>query len=90
MIRQWDIPTGESVLDHIKTWFANAFGSQNGTRLQCGHLIPENTFPIERYNGCPFCGTPFNVAELELKPSRNTLKVLILWGRQDLKTYFQS
>lgn len=90
MIRQWDIPTGESVLDHIKTWFANAFGSQNGTRLQCGHLIPENTFPIERYNGCPFCGTPFNVAELELKPSRNPLKVLKLWGRQDLKTYFQS
>lgn len=78
MIRQWDIPTGESVLDHIKTWFANAFGSQNGTRLQCGHLIPENTFPIERYNGCPFCGTPFNVAELELKPSRNPLKVLRL------------
>ena len=90
MIRQWDIPTGESVLDHIKTWFANALGTQNGTRLPCGHLIPENTFPIERYNGCPFCGTPFEVAELELTPSKNPLKVLKLWGKEDLKAYFQS
>jgi len=59
LVKQWDIPTGESVVDHIITFFANVFQSNKGTTLPCGHVIPDNTFPIERYNGCPFCGTPF-------------------------------
>ncbi len=65
LVKEWNIPTGESVLDHIITLFANIFKSNKGTTLQCGHSIPNNTFPLERYNGCPFCGTPFEFGTIE-------------------------
>ena len=44
LVKGWDTPTGESLPDHIITLIANMFGNQSvykGTRLQCGHLIPE-------------------------------------------------
>jgi hypothetical protein len=87
LVKQWNIPTGESVVDHIITWFANVFQSKQGTRLHCGHIIPDNTFPLERYNGCPFCGTPFEFAELDYEPGKNKLKVLSLWTEEDLIQY---
>ena len=87
LVKQWDIPTGESVVDHVITFFANIFNSKKGTTLPCGHLIPDNTFPLERYNGCPFCGTPFTFGELEYKPSGNKLKTLDLWTEADLQKY---
>ncbi len=52
LVKQWDIPTGESVVDHLITWFANILQSSKGDKLPCGHIIPKNTFPLERYNGC--------------------------------------
>lgn len=87
LVKQWDNPTGESRLDHAITWFANVFHSKKGTNLPCGHTIPENTFPMERYNGCPFCGTPFEFSKLDYKPSKNNLKVLDLWMEEDLKKH---
>ncbi|MFK8008127.1 MAG: hypothetical protein AB8H03_17350 [Saprospiraceae bacterium] len=87
LVKQWDIPTGESVVDHIITFFANVFKSKKGTTLPCGHLIPDNTFPLLRYNGCPYCGTPFTFSELEYQPSGNKLKMLGLWTEADLKKY---
>src|SRR3954471_17116731 len=64
LVKAWDTPTGETVVDHIMTFFATAFQAK-GTKLQCGHIIPADTFPLERYNGCPFCGTPFVFGEIE-------------------------
>jgi len=90
LVKQWDIPTNETILDHVFTWFANAFQSNRGTRLSCGHLIPNNTFPLERYNGCPFCGTPFVFSELDYEPRQNKLRVLNLWTEKDLQNYFVS
>jgi hypothetical protein len=83
LVRGWQVPTGESVLDHLLTFFANAFPSP-GTRLPCGHLIPPDTFPLARYNGCPFCGTPFQFDELPLPAQGSKLKVLDLWTEADL------
>ncbi|HPH21083.1 MAG TPA: hypothetical protein PLE32_19975, partial [Haliscomenobacter sp.] len=57
LVKGWNTPTGESSWDHFMTWLANIFQIK-GTTLACGHIIPANTFPLERYNGCPFCGTP--------------------------------
>ncbi|MGB1242702.1 MAG: hypothetical protein ACPG49_09280, partial [Chitinophagales bacterium] len=88
LVKGWDIPTGESRRDHVTTFFANMLGIKKGTRLQCGHLIPENTFPLERYNGCPFCGTPFEVGEIENYGQGSQLKVLELWNEKDLQAYF--
>ena len=85
LIRQWNIPTGESFLDHLKIAFANFFPGKSGTTLACGHLIPENTFPLERYNGCPFCGTPFTFEELEYEVDK--VKTLDLWTENDLTNY---
>lgn len=85
LVKQWDNPTGEGFLDHVFTFLANVFQSKKGTKLACGHVIPEGTFPLERYNGCPYCGTPFDTSlELDLrKPGK--LKVLEWWTESDMK-----
>ncbi len=85
LIRNWDIPTGESFLDHLKTAVANTFPGFSGTTLACGHHIPANTFPLERYNGCPFCGTPFTFSDLDYKVDK--VKTLDLWTEVDLTKY---
>lgn len=89
LVKGWDTPTGETRLDHIITLFANIFKSDKGMRLQCSHLIPENTFPMERYNGCPFCGTPFQLAKTENFSQGSKLKVLELWNEDNLAKYFK-
>ena len=89
LVKQWDVPTGEGVLDHVITFFANVFKSKQGTTLACGHTIPDNTFPLERYNGCPFCGTPFEFDTLEYQAGTNKLSVLELWTEDDLKEYLK-
>ncbi len=89
LVKGWGKPTGETRLDHIVTWFTNLVKSNKGTELACGHVIPENTFPLERYNGCPFCGTPFEFGELELEGQGSKMKVLELWTEDDLKAFYK-
>lgn len=93
LVKGWDTPTGETMADHHVTLIANIFGEEAGFRgitLPCGHLIPENTFPIERYNGCPFCGTPFETANFVYKGQASKLKELRLFTIQDLQHVFAS
>ncbi len=58
LVKGWDTPTGETRMDHLLTFLANLFGGEEaslkGTTLPCGHFIPEGTFPLGRYNGCPY------------------------------------
>ena len=88
LVKEWNIPTGENILDHIITVFANIFQSNKGTRLACGHIIPEHTFPLERYNGCPFCGTPFEFGAIENYGQGSKLKVLELWAEDDISQFY--
>ncbi|BFM41605.1 hypothetical protein CFS9_02460 [Flavobacterium sp. CFS9] len=90
LVKEWNVPTGESVLDHIITYFGNVFKTKNGTTLQCGHIILDNTFPLERYNGCPFCGTPFEFGKIEKVGQGSKLKVLELWSEKDLNEFYIS
>ena len=90
LVKEWNIPTGESVLDHVITFFGNVFKTNNGTTLQCGHVIPYNTFPLERYNGCPFCGTPFEFGKIENFGQGSKLKVLDLWSEKELQDFYKS
>ena len=93
LVKGWNVPTGESLADHLITWIANIFGKEagfKGTTLPCGHLIPEGTFPIERYNGCPFCGTPFETADFVYKGQASKLKELRLFTIEDMKHVFAS
>ena len=88
LVKGWNVPTGETPADHFITWIANIFADKadiEGTRLPCGHIIPEGTFPLERYNGCPFCGTPFAVSDVVYKGQASKLKELRLFTMTDLK-----
>ena len=123
LIKNWEVPTGESAVDHIITAFYNQFPDlvknddyicywydyddyyeandiKNYNReyftpkherfLACGHYIPYGTFPLWRYNGCPFCGTPFQVGKIECTEQGSKLKILDLWREQDANTYYQN
>jgi hypothetical protein len=93
LVKGWDVPTGETFADHLITWIANIFGKEagfEGTTLPCGHLIPEGTFPLERYNGCPYCGTPFVTAGFVYKGQASKLKELRLFTVSDMKKVFAS
>ena len=94
LVKGWDVPTGETLADHIVTLFANLLGGEasayTGTTLPCGHFIPDGTFPLERYNGCPFCGTPFVTADFVYKGQASKLKELRLFTDDDMRHVFAS
>lgn len=94
LVKGWDVPTGESYVDHLITWVANIMGGEKvgleGTTLPCGHFIPDGTFPIERYNGCPYCGTPFKTADFVYKGQGSKLKELRLFTDRDMNNVFTS
>ncbi len=89
LVKGWDVPTGESRMDHLITFLTNLYGGEaagfKGTTLPCGHFIPEGTFPLERYNGCPYCGTPFHTAHYVYQGQASKLKELSLFTRSDMK-----
>lgn len=94
LVKGWDTPTGETRMDHLITFLANLFGGEEagikGTKLPCGHFIPEGTFPLERYNGCPYCGTPFMTANFVYHGQGSKLKELRLFTLEDMKQVFHS
>lgn len=94
LVKGWDAPTGETSADHLLTWIANIFGGEDagfkGVTLRCGHFIPDGTFPLERYNGCPFCGTPFKTADFVYNGQGSKLKELRLFTDADMKKTFAS
>ena len=94
LVKGWNVPTGESYFDHLVTCIANVLGGKEagikGTTLPCGHFIPDGTFPIERYNGCPYCGTQFETADFVYKGQGSKLKELRLFTEKDMKNVFSS
>ena len=94
LVKGWDVPTGETRMDHLITFLANLFGGEDagfkGTTLPCGHFIPEGTFPLERYNGCPFCGTQFSTANFVYHGQASKLKELRLFTLADMKQVFRT
>lgn len=88
LVKGWNIPTGERFTDHLMTLWANLF-KVKGTAMPCGHIIPANSFPLERYNGCPFCGTPFVFGDIETYGQASKLKVLELWQEKELQSFYR-
>ena len=84
LVRGWDNPTGESRIDHIWTYIANLLPHSRGVTLPCGDFIPEGTFPLERYNGCPYCGTPFDATDEIYLGQGSNLKILELYDEGDM------
>ncbi len=90
LVKGWDTPTNETKKDHWLTQLANIIKHDKGTTLACGHLIPLGTFELERYNGCPFCGTPFELNDKIYKGQGSKLKELRLWEEEDVQTVFKN
>ena len=94
LVKGWDVPTGETRMDHLITFLANLFGGEEagfkGATLPCGHFIPEGTFPLERYNGCPYCGTPFRTANFVYHGQASKLKELRLFTLDDMEQVFRN
>jgi hypothetical protein len=110
LVKNWEIPTGESVYDHwITAWFNQEIGElpneetskyyhdkvydnekYTAVKLDCGHIIPDGTFLMNRYNGCPFCGTPFIFDKLKLENQGSKLKVIDLWTEKEMKVLLES
>lgn len=94
LVKGWNVPTGETRADHLITFFANLIGGAKagleGCTLPCGCFIPEGTFSLERYTGCPFCGTPFTTANFVYKGQASKLKELRLFTEEDLKQVYHS
>ena len=93
LVKGWDVPTGENLSDHLVTFVVNSLGcpaNVQGEILPCGHMIPEGTFPLERYNGCPFCGTPFRTTNYVFKGQTSKLKELRLFSLSDMEKLFHS
>ncbi|WP_423738171.1 hypothetical protein [Chitinophaga caseinilytica] len=87
LVKGWDQPTNEKRSHHWITAIANIFREDfEGTTLACGHLIPDHTFPLERYNGCPFCGTPFETGGKIFTGQGSTYKLLTLWTDASMQT----
>ena len=90
MIRGWKTPTGTDYTDSLIAMFANILPSLRdlpGTTLPCGHFIPDGTFPLERYNGCPLCGRTFATSDAVYTGQGSRLKILTLWNENDLRQY---
>ena len=92
LVKGWDTPTGESRMDHVITFLVQLLGGENsgfkGVTLPCGHFIPEGTFPLERYNGCPYCGTLFRTANFVYHGQGSKLKELRLFTLTDMEQVF--
>ena len=88
LIKDWEIPVNVTVADYILTYFNTVFQGR-GTILRCGHNIPPHTFPLEKYNGCPFCGTPFEAGTIENFGQNSKIRVLDLWDTAAAAAYLQ-
>ena len=95
LVKGWDTPTNENYWDHYITYLYNTLEiiyEDEGAMFPCGHLIPFETFPLHRYNGCPFCGTPFEYSDfpqLKKMGQGSKLKVLELWNNNNLNNFFR-
>lgn len=88
LIKNWEIPVNVTIADYIVTYFNTIFEGE-GTRLGCGHIIPAQTFPLERYNGCPFCGTAFESGAIDNFGQHSKVRVLELWSETSAAAYLQ-
>lgn len=94
LVKGWDVPIFEKYIHHLLPFIVSLWCDEqdeiNGTTLPCGHFIPDNTFPLERYNGCPYCGTPFKTSDFVYKGQGSKLTELRLFTDADMQHVFAS
>lgn len=88
LVRDWQTPVDVCDIDYLTAWFANSLPKMKNSEwitLPCGHVIPHNTFPVERYNGCPLCGTPFSATDFVTEGQGSQLRELRLFTHDDMR-----
>lgn len=94
LTRDWTMrPTGVTIVDYIYTALVNQLPHYQGkgVELPCGHFIPEGTFDLSRYTGCPYCGTQFETAPaLSDNYDTKRTKILTRWSLSDAEAYADS
>ncbi len=85
LVSNWDKSTADK-----KSFLDTFFYFNTGTLLDCGHSIPDKTFPLNSYNGCPFCGTPFVLSDEILTGQGSKKKKLSLWTNQQVQELFSN
>ncbi len=89
LMKEWNTKVAHSWMNVKFAGVINLLGFKNGTRLQCGHIMPEGLFDLEHYNGCPLCGTPFATTPGEIhKDQGSKLKPLNLWTDEELTQHY--
>ena len=89
LMKEWNTKVAHPWMNVKFAEVFNLLGFKNGTRLQCGHLMPEGLFDLKHYIGCPLCGTPFVTAPGEIfKDQGSKLKPLMLWTDEDLMSHY--
>lgn len=90
LIKNWQTPVNVTQADYMMTMFANFFKNGDEVTLPCGHYIPEGTFPLERYNGCPYCTQTFEFEKLTLKNQASKRTILQCWTLEDVMKYYNN
>lgn len=92
--KNWLTPPENTWEDVKLGWLFNElypyFPESQAIELPCGHVLPKGFFPLEKYNGCPICGTPFELADFVLEGQSNPRKLLNLWRDKDVYELFRS
>lgn len=91
LVRDFDNGVEQTGLSYVVTMLSNLLGPKDrpaGVTLPCGHFIPDGIFPLERYNGCPYCGTPFMTVKGVMKSGGGSMKILRLMTRTDMESLF--
>ncbi len=70
----------KSVIDYCKS----KLGIGRYVKLNCGHKLVENTFPLNAYKSCPVCGTAINHSAFQKSILESKFSVLDLWIEEDL------
>ncbi|RAJ76757.1 hypothetical protein CLV59_108278 [Chitinophaga dinghuensis] len=85
LVSNWDKSTEEKG-SRLGTFFQFT----SGTLLDCGHSIPDKTFPLNSYNGCPFCGMPFILSNEILTGQGSKKKELSLWTNTHVQELYSN
>lgn len=92
LVADWQRGIKACFWDYVVTDVVNNAPFKNqvkGTHLPCGHVIPDGRFNLNRYNGCPYCGTPFRLSDTVLSGETIRLKELKLMAPEDMLHLFK-
>ena len=88
LIKKWNVPGGYDKEQLFMLKLSYLFMPElfrDAPALPCGHTIPRGIVDLGNFNGCPLCGTPFEVNALELKGEGSRMIELSVMTEEDMR-----